>query len=198
MNHKYPTYNPPHRSREKILWTVIIPQMILLTISTLWIYFDSKNYVLQYLKKFNIKIFACAVIAGIILAYLGYGFYKWMKKAKKFQAIVELFEDVLSPAFSSLKLRDVVILSMISGFSEEIFFRGLLFTHFGIIVSSLAFGILHMPGFKFWVYAVWAALSGALFCFFLNLSGSLWLPVIAHVTNNMIGMFILQKVKKSA
>ena len=197
MNYKYPTYNPLHRNREKILWTVIIPQMILLTISTLWIYFDSKNYVLQYLKKFNIKIFACAVITGIILAYLGYVFYKWMKKAKKFKAIVELFEDVLSPAFSSLKLRDVVILSMISGFSEEIFFRGLLFTHFGIIVSSLAFGILHMPGFKFWIYAVWAAHSGALFCFFLSISGSLWLPVIAHVINNMIGMFILQKVKKS-
>lgn len=180
-----------------MLWTVIIPQMILLTISTLWIYFDSKNHVLQYLKKFNIKIFVLAIITGIILAALGYGFYKWMKKAKKFQAIVELFEDVLSPAFNNLKPRDIVILSMVSGFSEEIFFRGLLFTHFGIIISSLAFGILHMPGFKFWIYAVWAALSGALFCFFLSISGSLWLPVIAHIINNMIGMFILQKIKKA-
>ncbi len=197
MNDKHPTYNSLHSSREKILWTVIIPQMILLTISTLWIYFDSKNYVLQYLKKFNIKIFACAVITGVILAFLGYGFYKWMKKAKKCQGIVELFEDVLSPAFSNLQPRDIVILSMVSGFSEEIFFRGLLFTHFGIIVSSLAFGILHMPGFKFWIYAVWAALSGVLFCFFLSLSGSLWLPIIAHIINNMIGMFILQKVKNS-
>ena len=93
-----------------MLWTVIIPQMILLTISTLWIYFDSKNHVLHYLKKFNIKIFILAIITGVILAALGYGFYKWMKKAKKFQAIVELFENVLSPAFNNLKPRDIVIL----------------------------------------------------------------------------------------
>ena len=196
MTQQHPTYNSLHSNREKMLWTVIIPQMILLTISTLWIYFDSKNHVLHYLKKFNIKIFILAIITGVILAALGYGFYKWMKKAKKFQAIVELFENVLSPAFNNLKPRDIVILSMVSGFSEEIFLRGLLFTHFGIIVSSLAFGILHMPGFKFWIYAVWAALSGALFCVFLSISGSLWLPVIAHIINNMIGMFILQKVKK--
>ena len=196
MSTKQPTYNSLHNSREKLLWTVLIPQMILLTISTLWIYFDSKNYVLQYFKKFNIQILICAIITGIILAILGYVFYKWMKKTKRFYSMVELFEEVLSPSFSNLKQQDVIILSMVSGFSEEIFFRGLLYTHFGISVSSLAFGILHMPGFKFWVYAVWATLSGALFCILLSFSGSLWLPIIAHIINNIIGMFILRKINK--
>ncbi len=197
MNNRSPSYNSLHSSREKILWTVIIPQMILLTISTLWIYFDSKNLLLPYLKKINLTILIAGLTIGIILALFGFAFYKWMKARKKFRVIVELFENVLSPAFSSLKTRDVIILSMVSGFSEEIFFRGLIYTHFGILISSLGFGILHMPGPKYWIYAVWATLSGALFCILLNFSGSLWLPITAHITNNIIGMIILKKVKKS-
>ena len=83
-----------------------------------------------------------------------------------------------------------------SGFCEEIFFRGLLLPKIGIILSSLAFGLLHLPGRRFWIYALWASLSGALFGFLFLTFNSLWIPITAHATNNIIGMMLLKRLEK--
>ena len=83
-----------------------------------------------------------------------------------------------------------------SGFNEEIFFRGLLFPRIGLILSSVAFGLLHFPGKKYWIYAVWATCSAALFAYLFFLSNSLWLPITAHATNNLIGMVLLTRMAK--
>ena len=174
-----------------------MPQIIFLIISIAWIYFSPKNNISAFLR-FNVLATVEGVILGIVLAICGYGFYKWVKKTKKFYATVELFEDVLSPVFKNLKPVDMILLSLIAGFCEEVFFRGLLLPNlpFGLLLSSVAFGILHLPGFKFWIYSVWAALSGALFGWLFLLTGSLWLPITAHSVNNIIGMFLLTKVEK--
>lgn len=181
-------------TREKVLWLVVIPQMILLSVSILWIFLIPRDNVFIYLK-FNFRAILEGVLTGIGLAICGYGFYNLAKKVKKLSSTVELFEQVLSPAFKNLKGIDIVFLSCVSGFCEEVFFRGLLLSRFGLIISSLAFAALHLPGLKYWIYALWAALSGALFGWLFILSGSLWLPISAHALNNIIGMFLLRKVK---
>lgn len=188
--------NPNIKSpREKILWAALIPQIILLTISILWVYLFPKDNVFPYLK-FNPGATFIGILTGIGLAISGYGFYNLSKKIKKLSDIVELFEKVLAPVFSQLKIVDYVLLSLVSGFIEEIFFRGLLLPKIGIILSSIAFGLLHLPGRRFWIYTLWATISGALFGVLFLLSGSLWLPISGHVTNNLIGMFLLKKLKK--
>lgn len=181
-------------SREKVIWMAIIPQMILLAISIVWIYFVPKDNVSIYLK-FKYQPFLEGVLTGIGLAITGYGFYNFAKKTKNLQATVELFENVLYPAFKNLKAMDIFLLSLISGFCEEIFFRGLIQMRCGIILASIAFGMLHLPGYKYWIYALWAILSGALFGWLFILSGSLWLPITAHAVNNIIGMFLLTRLK---
>lgn len=182
-------------SREKVIWMVVIPQIILLIISTVWIYFIPKDNVSIYFK-FNYKILLCGIVTGIGLALTGYGFYIFSKKTKKFYNTVELFEKLLAPAFENLKILDIILLSLISGFCEEIFFRGLLLPKFGIVLASIAFGLLHFPGLKFWFYALWAALSGALFGYLFIISHSLWVPITAHAINNIIGMILLTKLKR--
>lgn len=181
-------------SREKILWAAIIPQIALLVISIIWIYVSPKDNVLKYLA-FNYKTILFGILVGILLALLGYLFYLWALKSKKFSEIVDLFQNVLSPVFKNLKLIDIVLLSLVAGFCEELFFRGLLLPRLGIILSSIAFGMLHLPGFKYWLYVLWATLSGALLGWLFLLTQSLWSPIIAHATNNLIGMIMLKKLK---
>lgn len=183
-------------SREKILWASIIPQMIIMTISTLWVYFSKSNEISNYLQ-FNFTLFFQGILAGIVLAFAGYLFYRFAKKTKIFYETVELFEERLAPVFKNLKPRDIMILSLVSGFSEEVLFRGLVLPTFGIVIASISFGLLHLPGFKYWIYALWATLSGFLLGFLLILSGSLWLPITTHVTNNIIGMIMLRKLPAS-
>lgn len=179
--------------REKIIWTTLLPQFILLIISTIWIYISPQSNVLKYLK-FDIKLVFVGIVVGVLLALAGYGFYKYTKKTKNFGSTIELFEQMLAPVFKNLNLFDIVSLSIISGFCEEVLFRGLVLPSCGIAIASVSFGLLHLPGFKFWVYAVWATLSGFLLGWFFLLSNSLWLPITAHVVNNILGMLMLKKL----
>ena len=174
----------------------LIPQVILLIVSITWVFIAPKYNILTYLK-FNFVVIILGAVAGSGLALAGYGFYSFAKKTNKFYEIVELFEKGLAPAFRNLKLVDIILLSLVASFSEEVFFRGLLQQVFGIIIASIAFGLLHLPGFKYWVYALWATLSGVLFGFLFVFSGSLWLPISAHAINNVIGMILLTKLEKA-
>ena len=131
--------------RERIIWMVVTPQIVILLISIFWIYFFPKDNVSEHFN-FSIKILLEGLLTGLGLALAGYGFYFFAKKTNKFYEAVELFEQVLSPTFKNLKLIDLFLLSFISGFNEEVFFRGLIFPKIGIILSSLAFGLLHFPG----------------------------------------------------
>ena len=185
----------PEITREKTIWMVITPQIAMLLVSILWIFFFPKDNVLKFFN-FSFRVLFEGLLTGFGLALAGYGFYFFAKKTKKFYEAVELFEQVLSPTFKNLKLIDLLLLSLIAGFNEEVFFRGLLFPRIGLILSSIAFGLLHFPGKKYWIYAVWATGSAALFAYLFFLSNSLWLPIIAHFTNNFIGMILLKGLTK--
>lgn len=180
--------------REKLIWITLIPQSILLLISIIWINIFPKDNVFKYLHL-NLNVLFIGVLTGVLLALAGYGFYKFTKKTNKFSATVELFENMLAPTFKNLKVLDIISLSLISGFCEEIFFRGLILPVFGIVIASVTFGLLHLPGRKFWIYAAWATLSGFILGWLFILSNSLWSPIIAHVVNNVVGMFMLKKLK---
>ena len=182
-------------SREKVIWMVSIPQIVILAISIIWISLFPNSNIFGYLR-FTLKPVLFGLLTGSCLAMVGYGFYNFAKKTKIFYETVELFEQMLAPAFKNLKLIDMISLSMVSGFCEEIFFRGLLQGLCGIIIASIAFGLLHLPGLKFWFYAIWATLSGALFGWLFIMSHSLWLPITAHTVNNIIGMILLTKLEK--
>ena len=182
-------------SREQVIQAAVIPQIIMLTISIIWIYISPKDNVLNYLKL-NYLVLLYGVLTGAILAFIGYAVYKTAKRFNKLSTTIELFEKLLAPMFVNIKAVDIFSLSIVSAFCEEVLFRGLIQLKFGILISSIAFGMLHLPGLKYWIYAVWAALSGALFSYLFIFSGSLWLPITAHAVNNVIGMFLLKTIKE--
>jgi len=194
MNDKPP---PQVQKRESILWLALIPQLVLLTISIIWISLVPQDNITVYLN-INLKYIAVGIVVGLGLAFAGYIFYKIAKKTKAFQATVKLFEEMLAPTFKKLKVIDIIILSLTSGFCEEVFFRGLLQPKIGILTASIAFGLLHLPGFRYWFYAFWATLSGMILGALLIITGSLWVPITAHFVNNLTGMFILKSLKEES
>ena len=85
----------------------------------------------------------------------------------------------------------ILIVGVLAGFSEEIFFRGALqrllaSARIGNIASiwtaAFIFSAIHMQFFGF----VPRLLLGAYFGYLLLWSGSLWLPVLAHTVNNSL------------
>jgi len=83
----------------------------------------------------------------------------------------------------------IVVLGIASAASEELFFRGLLATTFGLIASSLAFGLLHQTrGRVRWVWAGWATVMGLLFGALFLATGSLLGPLLAHAAINIANL----------
>ncbi len=83
----------------------------------------------------------------------------------------------------------LLIVALLAGFSEEIFFRGVmqrLFSsgrmgpHVAIWLTAFIFSLFHMQFFGFFPRFVLGAFFGYLFYW----SGSLWLPVAIHALNN--------------
>lgn len=91
--------------------------------------------------------------------------------------------DVISLVMSLL------IIAVLAGFSEELFFRGMMQRVFAgcrmnagvaIWLTAILFSAMHMQVYGF----VPRMLLGAYFGYLLLWSGSLWLPVLMHILNN--------------
>ena len=98
---------------------------------------------------------------------------------------------VLSP----LLWPDLIWLGLLPGLSEELLFRGVMLADLGVntlavVVSSLAFGVLHFSGEKQWPYVIWATVVGFILGYSAIATDNLLVPIIAHVfTNLMSGCF---------
>lgn len=87
----------------------------------------------------------------------------------------------------------VVIVGLLAGFSEELFFRGCLQRilstsgmniHCAIWVTAIVFSSVHMQFFGFFP----RLLLGAYFGYLLAWSRSIWLPMFAHALNNTMAV----------
>lgn len=84
---------------------------------------------------------------------------------------------------------NILIIGLLAGFSEELFFRGALqrilassnmSVHAAIWISAIVFSALHFQFFGF----IPRMLLGATFGYLLLWSGSVWLPMLIHALNN--------------
>ncbi len=101
-----------------------------------------------------------------------------------------VWSEVLLPFSRGLDTRDVVVIALLSGLTEELFFRGILLPEIGLVASSLCFGALHA---LCRVYFAWATLVGAAFGALALTSGSLIPAMVAHATYNFGALLILRR-----
>lgn len=97
----------------------------------------------------------------------------------------------LALVLKPLEWPDLIWLGLLPGLSEELLFRGVMLSDlglnvFGLVVSSLLFGILHFSGYQQWPYVAWATAVGLLLGASVLLTGNLLVPIVAHVLTNLI------------
>ena len=86
----------------------------------------------------------------------------------------------------------IAFFSLTSGFVEELFFRGAMQPAFGVVLTSVVFGAVHVgPTRAFLPRTLWAAIMGAVFGLLYALTGSLVGPIAAHVLINYENMHYL-------
>jgi membrane protease YdiL (CAAX protease family) len=98
---------------------------------------------------------------------------------------------LLATFLGRLQWPEMVALSGLAGFSEEVFFRGILQPEIGLGPASLIFGLLHAVSLP---YMVWATLMGGYLGWLLQLTQNLWVPIITHTLIDLVGLWYIRLV----
>lgn len=169
-------------SRTQILIAMGVTATILCGIAKLWLFLGESQ--LRPLAFTPIDLLL-GIALGLGLTGLSEIVYTvWADYRKSADVYLEM---VLKP----LELPDVVWVGILPGLSEELLFRGVMLPAIGLdpigmLLSSLCFGVLHMTNVQQWPYAVWATAIGLVLAFTTVETGNLLIPIVAHITTNLV------------
>ena len=122
--------------------------------------------------------------AGAGLLLLG----AWWGAERAFPLAKEL-EARLAATLGSITTSEAVALAALSGFAEELFFRGAVQGTLGWIAATALFGVLHSgPGKAFRLWTLFAFAAGALFGGIMVWRGNLLGPVVGHFLVNAVNL----------
>lgn len=118
------------------------------------------------------------------------GLEAWMRNSE--EQITKLTEQLLNVHTLPALAFNIFVVAMIPALGEELFFRGALQGIFrqkmnvkiAIWLTAIIFSAIHMQFYGFFP----RMLLGAFFGYLLFWSESMWLPIVAHFTNNGIAV----------
>ncbi len=112
----------------------------------------------------------------------------WWGAERTFPLAKEL-EARLADALGSITPSEAIALALLSGFAEELFFRGALQGTLGWAGATILFGVLHSgPGKAFRLWTLFALAAGALLGGLMAWRGNLLGPVVGHVLVNAVNL----------
>jgi membrane protease YdiL (CAAX protease family) len=104
-------------------------------------------------------------------------------------------EGRLASLLGPITTSEAVALALLSGFAEELFFRGAVQAAVGWIPATLLFALLHTgPGRAFRLWTIFALVAGLLLGALMLWRGNLLAPVTAHALVNGINLRELGRV----
>ncbi len=107
---------------------------------------------------------------------------------------VRRVERALAALVGRLTPRECVVLALLSGVAEEVFFRGALQPEVGLLWTTLIFGALHAPVKRdLLLWTPFALAAGFLFGVLFEVLGSIVAPAAAHVLVNAINLRALAR-----
>jgi membrane protease YdiL (CAAX protease family) len=151
-------------------------------------------------KYFNITLFPVTekpfrdMILGTFGASLPLVLFAFSlsKKAEKIPLLGSLRKTMIFEIrgiFTHARLIDLIIISMLAGFAEEMLFRGVLQVKFGIFFASILFGLMHAvtPA-----YLVITIIMGFYLGMLFNVFESLLVPIQLHVLYDLAALIHLK------
>ncbi|MGC9502895.1 CPBP family intramembrane glutamic endopeptidase [Baaleninema sp.] len=167
-------------TRTQILIAMGITAIVLLGVAKLWLRFGTVELLPLYWNPNAILWGAALSLAIVAASSLLYRLWPAYRESAQFY-----LELVIAP----LAWPDLLWLGLLPGMSEELLFRGVMLpalglNPFGLALSSVCFGALHLSNAKQWPYTIWATVVGGLLGASAWLSGNLLVPIVVHVLTN--------------
>jgi membrane protease YdiL (CAAX protease family) len=120
--------------------------------------------------------------AGGVLLGAWWGAERTFPLAKELEARLGEALGIITPA-------EAIALALLSGFAEELFFRGALQGTVGWAAATVLFGLLHSgPGKAFRLWTLFAVVAGALLGGLMAWRGNLLGPIVGHMLVNGVNL----------
>ncbi len=133
---------------------------------------------------------------GLGLAAGGLLIGLWMGTRSQLASARDL-ETELAKILGPLGTGEILGLALLSGFSEELFFRGAVQGAWGWLPATLLFALLHAgPGSSFRVWTAFAAVAGLTLAGLMIWRGNLLAPVVTHVVVNAVNLGRLSRLSE--
>ncbi len=169
-------------SREQVLVAMGVTALVLGTVGRIWMWLGNVELLPFFWNGPQILVGIGLGFAIVGISRLMY----WLWPG--YRACARLYmETIVKP----LAWPDLMWLGLLPSFSEEFLFRGVAMGAFGItptvvVVTSIAFGVLHLMDLQQWPYGVWAIAIGAVFGTSVLFTGNLLVPCVAHLVANIL------------
>jgi uncharacterized protein len=159
----------------EIILHLYLTQLILLVISLFFAFILFEDYSsFKLLWKIEAEIFYIggSIAFGVILIDLLLA--RWLPK--------EMLDDggINKRMFQKLRVLHIFFVCFLISFTEELLFRGILQTHFGLFVASIVFALLHVRYLYKWVLLVSVVVLSFLLGVVYELTDNLWITIFAH------------------
>lgn len=176
----------PIRNLELLTYIVAV-ESVLLLVALICAFYSGIN-IWSYFK-FTQGAVVNGILLGLAFVCLNYLNVNILPKyIKPFEKLKIAYEEV-APIAANVKVWSALIIAIVSGLSEEIFFRGILLTFWGLIPSALIFGLFHIGSANTIWYGVYTVFAGLFFGLLYKYSGdNLLVPVIVHIINNFAAL----------
>ena len=136
----------------------------------------------------------CGVAAAVVFALANWYLLCGAPVFPGVTAIRRVYRTMFQPLFDGVGAVDVVVISMATGIGEELLFRGVLQTEFGLVPASLVFGLLHMGGSGAFAFGCWVAVMGGALGGLAVWTQGLLAPIIAHAADDAAALVYIRCV----
>ncbi|MFC3416010.1 CPBP family intramembrane glutamic endopeptidase [Algoriphagus hitonicola] len=159
--------------------------------------YDSKKMGLTFLITLGAMFFNALLVywnSELSLPEFMSGVETWMKEME--DQLMEMTKFLTDFQTVPELLMGVVVIGVLAGIGEEMFFRGLLqpkmhrytgSVHWGIWLTAIIFSAIHVQFYGF----IPRVFLGALFGYLYVYSGSLIYPILAHIFNNSFTVILV-------
>jgi uncharacterized protein len=107
-------------------------------------------------------------------------------------------KSVVKPIADELDYVSAFCVALAAGIGEELFFRGVIQTEFGIVVASVLFAVLHFgPALRsYYLIALIYLIFGFYFGYMRIYTESLWAPIITHGLYDYLALLYMRYIYK--
>jgi len=116
--------------------------------------------------------------------------YEFTRRTQWGETLARLLAALIGP----LRTSQCLLLALVSGVAEEVFFRGVLQPRIGLVAASVLFGLAHFaPSRELLPWTLFSLAAGFLLGVLFDATGNLIAPVLTHVLVNAVNLQLLIK-----